>query len=169
MKKPILTQLLIFICPFFLFTTQLFSSRTTAKILLDEYLKAFCCNEIGVCYGVRINTEKGIDVLEKPENIQKGLVNGKPTPWGYGSGIEDAPYQTATLLFSLCEAYDVSGDEVFYTAAKKIFKGMVLIGTVAATPGFIPRGPHPDGKSYYTDGCKFISWVNKTIKPAPVY
>ncbi|HBE04846.1 MAG: hypothetical protein A2096_15520 [Spirochaetes bacterium GWF1_41_5] len=102
-------------------------------------------------YGQAINGPKGIEVLEKPADIQKGLVKGEFVPYGYGSGISDTALAGGMLLFALCDACDVTEDPFFTTWARNIFGGFKLMSGVSKIKGFVPRGPHPDGKSYYTD------------------
>ena len=83
-----------------------------AKLILKKYLNGFCYKN-NIVYGLRLNTEKGLSVLESVENVRKGIAAGIYKPWGYGSGIEDCAYQTGTLLYALCEAYEATGEEYF--------------------------------------------------------
>ncbi|MCD6359414.1 MAG: hypothetical protein J7M38_01035, partial [Armatimonadetes bacterium] len=58
------------------------------------------------------------------------------------------------LLYALCDAYDATGEEWIAAAARRTWRGMKLIGSVSPAPGFVPRGPHPDGKSYYPNSSR---------------
>jgi hypothetical protein len=70
-------------------------------------------------------------------------------PYGYGSGIQDVALENGQFLFALCDAYEATGDEYLAATARHIFSGMKRVATLSPEPGFVPRGPHPDGKSYY--------------------
>jgi hypothetical protein len=82
-------------------------------------------------------------------------------PYGYGSGIQDVALENGQFLFALCDAYDVTRDSELAALARHVFEGLRLVASVAEEPGFVPRGPHPDGKSYYRDSsrdqtCAFV-------------
>ena len=119
------------------------------KQLCANYLEGFGSEATNLVYHHRLNGPKGLDVLESPEEIAKRRVRGKDMPYGYGSGIQDVALENGQLLFALCEAYEATRDEFFADTARRIFSGMKLVATVSPEPGFVPRGPHPDGKSYY--------------------
>lgn len=86
--------------------------------------------------------------LPSPAEIAVGTVDGKPMPYGYGSGIQDVPLENGQFLFALCDVFDSTGDSEIGQLAQRIFRGIRLVATVSPEPGFAPRGPHPDGKSY---------------------
>lgn len=117
----------------------------------QAYVAGFLSPATDLCYGKRLDTPKGVAILESPENIAKEQVGEISRPWGYGAGIEDVALQNGYLLFALCDAYDTTGDPFFAELAKRIFQGMRRIATCSPVPGFVPRGPHPDGISYYRD------------------
>ena len=102
-------------------------------------------------YSRRLNTPKGISVLASPAQIAREEVRGKHMPYGYGSGIQDPGLLNGCFLFALCDAYEATRDPYLAQVARRIFNGLRTIGTVSPVPGFVPRGPHPDGKSYYRD------------------
>jgi hypothetical protein len=124
------------------------------KELCRDYLAGFGSPATQVCYHHRLNGPRGLGALEKPEQIAKGLVNGQPKPFGYGSGIQDVPLENGQLLFALCDAYEATRDEELARTARWIFTGFKRVATVSPEPGFVPRGPHPDGKSYYPDSSR---------------
>jgi hypothetical protein len=115
------------------------------------YVAGFLCPATDLCYGKRLDTPKGLDTLESPENIALEQVGETRRPWGYGAGIEDVALQNGYLLFALCDAYDTTHDPFFAELARRIFQGMRRIATCSPVPGFVPRGPHPNGTSYYRD------------------
>ena len=119
------------------------------KQLCRDYLEGFGSANTPLVYHHRLNGPKGLAALESPEEIAKGRVRGKEMPYGYGSGIQDVALENGHFLFALCDAYEATGDEFFADTARHIFSGMKLVATVSPVPGFVPRGPHPDGKSYY--------------------
>ena len=135
--------------------------RKSVKHLCRDYLEGFGHPDTKLCYHHRLNGPKGLAALSSPEDIAKRVVAGKPMPYGYGSGIQDVALENGQFLFALCDAYDATRDEELAALARHVYQGMKLIGTVSAEPGFVPRGPHPDGKSYYPDSsrdqtCAFV-------------
>jgi len=128
------------------------STRLAAvKNLCRMYIEACYYPNTNMVYGRRLNGPKGIGVFEAPEQIAKEQVKGKYMPYGYGSGVQDPGLLNGFFIFALCDAYEATGDPYFSDLARRIFKGLKLVGTISPVPGFVPRGPHPDGKSYYRD------------------
>jgi type 1 glutamine amidotransferase len=121
------------------------------KALCREYTAGFISPETDLAYGHRINGPKGIGALEKPEEIMAGRVRGVEKPMGYGSGIEDLAYHNALLLYALCDAEEKTGETLFAEMAHRAFRGLKRMSELSPHRGFVPRGPHPDGKSYYKD------------------
>ena len=124
------------------------------KALCRLYLEGFGSPSTGLAYHHRLDGPKGIGALSSPREIARGTMRGKPMPYGYGSGIQDVPLENGQLLFALCDAHEATGDPAFGEIAKGIFGGMKLVATVSPEPGFVPRGPHPDGKSYYPNSSR---------------
>ena len=119
--------------------------------LCREYLDGFGSPATGLVYHHRLDGAQGLAALESPEEIARERVRGKEMPYGYGSGIQDVALENGHLLLALCDAYEATGDEFLADTARRIFSGLKLVATVSPVPGFVPRGPHPDGKSYYPD------------------
>ena len=92
-----------------------------------------------------------------PENARQGLVDGEPSPHGYGtpagdSGMSDTSLFGGQMLYAMLEAYDARRDPQIAAWARRLFDGMKIIGAASPVPGFIVRGPHPlDRKAYYRD------------------
>lgn len=131
------------------------------KQLCEEYVDGFGHGGTKLCYHHRLDGPRGIAALSSPEDVAERVVRGKPMPYGYGSGIQDVPLENGQLLFALCDACDATGDDDLAALARRVFQGMKLVATVSPEPGFVPRGPHPDGKSYYPDSsrdqtCAFV-------------
>jgi len=138
-------------------TKTIFRNRGTEhrleaiKKLCRMYMDGFCHSNTNLMYGQRLNGPNGIAVFESPEQIAKEQVKGKYMPYGYGSGIQDPGLLNGMFLFALCDAFDATEDPYLADLARRIFKGLKLVGTISPVSGFVPRGPHPDGKSYYRD------------------
>ena len=158
MKLPILTATVL--VPSLLAAGEA-ALITNVRRLCQAYLEGFGHANTEVCYHHRLNTPRGIGVLSSPAEIATRVVRGKPMPYGYGSGIQDVPLENGQFLFALCDAYEATRGEYFAETARGIFSGLKLVATVSPEPGFVPRGPHPDGKSYYPDSsrdqhCAFV-------------
>ncbi len=119
--------------------------------LCRKYVEGFGSQSTHLVYHHRLNGPKGLGALSSPDEIAAGTVRGKEMPYGYGSGIQDVALEGGHFLFALCDAWDATQDAYFADAARSIFSGMKRIAAVSPVPGFVPRGPHPDGKSYYRD------------------
>lgn len=116
------------------------------------YESTYFSSKTNLAYARRINGPQGASVLEKIEEIKAGRVAGQDRPWGYGAGLEDVAYKNGILLFALCDAYEATGHEYFAHLARRTLKGLLFMSTVSPTPGFVPRGPHPnDYQAYYKD------------------
>ncbi len=124
------------------------------KQLCRDYISGFGSPATQVCYHHRLNGPRGLAALEKPEQIANGLVNGQPKPFGYGSGIQDVPLENGQFLIALCDAYEATRNEELAKMAQWIFAGLKRVAAVSPESGFVPRGPHPDGKSYYPDSSR---------------
>ena len=122
--------------------------------LVRGYVDGFVSPATDLAYGLRINGPRGIGVLESPAEIAAKRVRGEYRPWGYGAGIEDVAYQNGMLLFALCDAEEATGNVYFAQVARRIAGGLRRLSTLSPVPGFVPRGPHPDGKSYYPDSSR---------------
>ncbi len=128
--------------------------RQRTKRLCQQYIEAFGSPATQLVYHHRLNGPQGLAALVDPKQVAARTVDGRPMPYGYGSGIQDVALENGQLLFALCDAYDATGDEYFAHTARWIFQGFKRIATVSPEPGFVPRGPHPDGKSYYPDSSR---------------
>ncbi len=122
--------------------------------LTEAYLEGFGAETAGLAYHHRLNGPDGLDALASPDEIARGCIGDREMRWGYGSGIQDAALENGQLLYALCDAYDATGDERLAAIARRIWGGIKLIGSVSPHPGFVPRGPHPDGASYYRNSSR---------------
>jgi hypothetical protein len=124
------------------------------EALVRCYVAGFMSPATDLAYGVRINGPRGLAALESPAEIAARRVRGVYRPWGYGAGMEDVAYQNGMLLFALCDAEEASGNPYFAQLARRVAAGLRHLSTLSPVPGFVPRGPHPDGKSYYPDSSR---------------
>lgn len=125
-----------------------------AKLLCTQYLAAFGSEKTDLLYHHRLDGPLGIAALSSPAEIAVGTVDGKPMPYGYGSGIQDVALENGQFLFALCDVFDATQDPEIGSLAERVFRGIRRVATVSPEPGFAPRGPHPDGKSYYRDSSR---------------
>jgi hypothetical protein len=124
------------------------------KLLCHRYAVEFGSDRTQLVYHHRLDGPLGDRSLSSPAEIAMETVNGKPMPYGYGSGIQDVALENGQFLFALCEVFDATHDAEIGGLAQRIFRGMRRVATVSSEPGFAPRGPHPDGKSYYRDSSR---------------
>ena len=124
------------------------------KSLCRDYVAGFGSEQTSLVYHHRLDGPQGIAALTSPGEIAQGTVDGKPMPYGYGSGIQDVALENGQFLFALCDVYDATQDPEIGQLAARIFDGIRLVATLSPEPGFAPRGPHPDGKSYYRDSSR---------------
>ncbi|MFZ5832744.1 MAG: hypothetical protein ACOY3P_21870 [Planctomycetota bacterium] len=130
------------------------SVRSRAEELTRIYVDAFGSRNTGLVYHHRLDGPRGTAVLSSPSEIAAGMVKGKPVPYGYGSGIQDIALENGQLLFALCEAYEATSEACYGDTARKLFRSLKRLAEISPEPGFVPRGPHPDGKSYYRDSSR---------------
>ncbi len=141
-----------FLCAFLLMVAN--PAGADAGDLFEVYKSAFGHPATGLMYHHRLDGPGGIAVLSSPEEIARGEVGGKPMPHGYGSGIQDIALENGQLLFALCEAHERTGDARLAARARDLFAALRALARISPEPGFVPRGPHPDGKSYYPDSSR---------------
>lgn len=122
--------------------------------LLRAYLASFGHPATGLAYHHRLDGPGGVAALSSPGEIARGEVQGKPMPHGYGSGIQDVALENGQLLFALCEAHEATGDPELATQARSLFAALQALARLSPEPGFVPRGPHPDGRAYYRDSSR---------------
>ncbi len=116
--------------------------RTVYPVGTTLYQPSECCNGYTILW--RRQTVKLIDMNGRTVN------EWTATSGGLEGGVDRARLlENGHVLFALCDAYDATRDEFLAETARRIFEGMKLVATVSPVAGFVPRGPHPDGKSYY--------------------
>lgn len=130
------------------------SLEANVRQLVDRYWEGFGSPQTELVYHHRLDGPKGLSALSSPEEIAAGTVGGKSMPYGYGSGIQDVALENGQMLFALCDAYDAAGETWIGDAARRAYRGLKRVATLSPEPGFVPRGPHPDGQSYYRDSSR---------------
>jgi len=83
-----------------------------------------------------------------------------PNRNGWGTGMEDCAISAGVMMGLVCDRFDATRDASLRAAADKVFRGMVLLGTLSPAEGFIIRGVAPaDGRSHYDETSRDqITW-----------
>ena len=113
--------------------------------LLENYVADFGDPKTHVLYGGRLAK---IDTWKySPEQIKQRL----PTPWGYGSRIEDTSLHVGHMLGALLDAYQAKPTPYIKTQIENMYSALKYIYESCPVPGIVPRGPHPNDRSAYYD------------------
>lgn len=91
------------------------------------------------------------EFLPTPEEIARQY----PNPNGWGTGMEDCAISGGVMMSMVCDRYAATGDAGLRPFARKVFAGLVLLGTLGKSEGFVIRGVHPvDGRSHYCESSR---------------
>jgi len=94
---------------------------------------------------------KRLEDLPSPQEIARAYPNRN----GWGTGMEDCAISGGVMLSMICDRFAVTEDGNLRAAARKVFAGMVLLGTLSPSEGFVIRGVCPaDGRSYYLESSR---------------
>lgn len=86
--------------------------------------------------------------LPSPEEIGRQFPNQN----GWGTGMEDCAISAGVMMSMICDRFEVTRDPSLREAARKVFAGMVLLGTLSPSKGFVIRGVCPaDQRSHYIE------------------
>jgi hypothetical protein len=89
--------------------------------------------------------------LPTPEEIGRQYPNRN----GWGTGMEDCAISGGVLMSMICDRFAATGDATLRQAAQKTFSGLVLLGTLSPSEGFVIRGVCPaDGRSHYCESSR---------------
>ena len=78
-----------------------------------------------------------------------------PNRNGWGTGMEDCAISGGVMLSMICDRFAATGDAGLRPFAEKVFAGMVLLGTLSPSEGFVIRGVCPtDGRSHYSESSR---------------
>ncbi|MDD2629621.1 MAG: hypothetical protein PHV61_05560 [Limnochordia bacterium] len=88
------------------------------------------------------------DHLPSVEDISRGY----PEPNGWGTGMEDSALNGGVMMSMVCDRYDITQEDGLHEAAKKVFSGLLLCGSVGTSEGFVARSVSPfDGNTHYIE------------------
>ncbi len=97
------------------------------------------------------DTAKRLACLPTPEEAARQYPNRN----GWGTGMEDCAISTGVMLSMICDGFAATGEQGLRPAAEKVFAGMVLLGTLSKSKGFVIRGVCPtDGRSHYCESSR---------------
>jgi len=78
-----------------------------------------------------------------------------PNTNGWGTGMEDSAISAGVVMSIVCDRFLATGDAGMRAAAKKVFAGMVLCGTLSPAKGLVLRSVSPrDGTSHYIESSR---------------
>lgn len=78
-----------------------------------------------------------------------------PNRNGWGTGMEDCAISGGVMMAMLCDRFAVTRDARLQAAAEKMFAGLVLLGTLSPSEGFVIRGVCPtDGRGHYCESSR---------------
>lgn len=94
---------------------------------------------------------KRLAALPAPEETARQYPNRN----GWGTGMEDCAISGGVMLSMICDRFAATGDDNLRPAAQKVFAGMVSLGTLSPSAGFVIRGFSPaDGRSHYCESSR---------------
>jgi len=89
--------------------------------------------------------------LPTPEEIRRQFPNRN----GWGTGMEDCAISGGAMLSMICDRFEATRDATLRQSAEKVFAGMVLLGTLSPSEGFVIRGVCPaDQRSHYCESSR---------------
>ncbi|MDD4872156.1 MAG: hypothetical protein PHR77_16495 [Kiritimatiellae bacterium] len=95
--------------------------------------------------------KKRLDTLPTPEEISRQYPNRN----GWGTGMEDCAISAGVMMSMICDRFAATGDVGLHQPAEKVFAGIVLLGTLSPSGGFVIRGVCPaDRRSHYCESSR---------------
>ena len=89
--------------------------------------------------------------LPTPNEISRQCPNRN----GWGTGMEDCAISGGVMLSMICDRFEATNDVTLRQSAGKVFAGMVLLGTLSPSEGFVIRGVCPaDQRSHYCESSR---------------
>jgi len=96
----------------------------------------------------RSDPAERLALLPSPEEIRRQFPNQN----GWGTGMEDCAISAGVMMSMICDRFEVTQDASLREPAGKVFAGMVLLGTLSPSKGFVIRGVCPaDQRSHYIE------------------
>ena len=78
-----------------------------------------------------------------------------PNPNGWGTGMEDCAISGGLIMAMICDRFAVTGEADLRPLAQKVFSGLVLLGSLSPSEGFVIRGVTPiDRKGHYCESSR---------------
>jgi hypothetical protein len=91
------------------------------------------------------------DHLPTVEEVQRQV----PNTCGWGTGMEDSAISAGVWMATICDRFEVTGDDAMKGWADKVWAGMALLMKVSKSPGFLPRSVClADGESHYINSSR---------------
>lgn len=95
--------------------------------------------------------DKRLYALPTPEEIARQYPNRN----GWGTGMEDCAISGGLMMSMICDRFAATGDSELHPFAERVFAGLVLLGTLSPSEGFVIRGVCPaDGRSHYCESSR---------------
>ena len=95
--------------------------------------------------------QKRLALLPTPEEIHRQFPNQN----GWGTGMEDCAISAGVMMSMICDRFEATRDPSLRRPAEKVFAGMVLLGTLSPSEGFVIRGVCPvDQRSHYGESSR---------------
>lgn len=102
-------------------------------------------------YVCSYDPQKRLAGLPTPEETRRQYPNRN----GWGTGMEDCAISGGVMLSMICDRFEATQDTSLRPFAQKAFAGMVLLGTLSPSEGFVIRGISPtDGRSHYCESSR---------------
>ena len=94
---------------------------------------------------------KRLASLPTPEEISRQHPNRN----GWGTGMEDCAISGGVMMAMVCDRFAATHDTTLRKSARKVFAGLVLLGTLSPSEGFVIRGVCPtDQRSHYCESSR---------------
>ncbi len=102
-------------------------------------------------YVCSYDPQKRLAGLPTPEETRRQYPNRN----GWGTGMEDCAISGGLMLSMICDRFAATEDPKLHESAEKVFAGLVLLGTLSPSEGFVIRGVCPvDGRSHYCESSR---------------
>ena len=109
----------------------------------EELVRKFLYPGTGLFYTQRFESDADFPTVEE---VSERIPDSN---CGRGYGLGDCCLLTGFILEGMMQGYRLSGDPALAEHARKVFQGMVFLGTTPDVKGFIPRGIAPGRTDYF--------------------
>ncbi|HPM84853.1 MAG TPA: hypothetical protein PLF81_29310 [Candidatus Anammoximicrobium sp.] len=102
-------------------------------------------------YVCSYDPQKRLAGLPTPDETRRQYPNRN----GWGTGMEDCAISGGLMMSMICDRFAATGDPQLHQSAAQVFAGLVLLGTLSPSEGFVIRGVSPaDGRSHYCESSR---------------